>query len=83
MTEQPDGDACLADLIRPVGERGSGAARYAAAMYFYNEGTLSSGMLEVYRMCSKFDAEDPISVAVYEGISVPDFVLATMQDTSK
>jgi hypothetical protein len=57
-------------LLTDVGADGSGAVRYAAAMYFYNLEMISAGLLEIYRMCSKFDHEDPIGVAEFEGIAL-------------
>ena len=63
-------DAAQIALLRlPVGEPGSGNARYAAAMYFYKRGEISADLLEVYRKCCKFDAEDPQAVARYEGVT--------------
>ena len=47
----------------PLGEKRSGYERYAAAMYFYNKGLLSNDMLEIYRICCKFDNKDPIKLA--------------------
>ncbi|TWH33869.1 MULTISPECIES: hypothetical protein [unclassified Aminobacter] len=46
----------------PLGEPWSGRARYAAAMYFYRRGVLSAEALEVYRVCSRLDNEDPLPV---------------------
>ncbi len=40
----------------------SGRARYAAAMFFYQRGLLDAETLEVYRICSRLDAEDPAMV---------------------
>ncbi len=37
----------------------SGRVRYAAAMYFYQRGMISAECLEVYRICSRLDHEDP------------------------
>ena len=51
-----------------VGIPGSGVARYSAAMYFYKQGQISLEMLEIYRRCSKFDHDDPISLAKQEGV---------------
>ncbi len=68
----PEEDIQKVLLNTPVGQPGSGAARYGAAMYFYKREMLSARMLEVYRMCSKFDRDDPIKVAAYEGIEHPD-----------
>lgn len=46
-------------LDLPPGEPGSGRARYAAAMHFFQRGMLSRRALEVYRVCAKLDGEDP------------------------
>lgn len=46
----------------PLGETWSGRARYAAAMYFYRKGALSADALEVYRICSRLDHEDPLPI---------------------
>lgn len=49
-----------ARLIRtPLGEPGSGRVRYGAAMALYRAGALSEAALEVYRICSPLDHEDP------------------------
>ncbi len=61
-------------LATTVGTPSSGATRYAAAMYFFKNGKLSAEMLEIYRRCSKFDTEDPLDLARYEGVSIPEFV---------
>lgn len=55
-------------LGTPVGQPGSGYARYGAAMYFYGQGALSAELLEIYRRCCKFDAWDPQDLARFEGI---------------
>ena len=57
-----------AQLATPVGGAGSGARRYAAAMYFYTQGRLSAEVLEIYRRCCKDDAEDPRDLARFEGL---------------
>lgn len=50
-------------LVRtPLGEPWSGRARYAAAMYFHKRGDLSAEALEVYRVCSRLDAQDPLPI---------------------
>lgn len=46
----------------PLGEAWSGRARYAAAMYFHKRGDLTAEALEVYRLCSRLDSEDPLSI---------------------
>lgn len=50
-------------LVRtPTGIDWSGRTRYAAAMYFFQKGEMSAEVLEVYRICSRLDSEDPLSV---------------------
>ncbi|MBC7284407.1 hypothetical protein [Hoeflea sp.] len=52
------------ELLRlPLGELGSGLARYGAAMYFFKRGKLDADQLEAYRMCCNLDFEDPAAVA--------------------
>jgi hypothetical protein len=46
----------------PLGENWSGRARYAAAMFFYKRGDMSAETLEVYRICSRLDAENPLPI---------------------
>ena len=59
-------DADLAEnweLVRtPLGEPWSGRARYAAAMFFYKRGLMNAETLEVYRLCSRLDHQDPLSL---------------------
>ena len=62
-------DDYTALLRSELGAPGSGVARYAAAMHFYTQGLMSHQMLEIYRVCSKLDKEDPIKVALYEGVA--------------
>ena len=51
-------------LLRlPLGEPGSGLARYGAAMHFFKRGKLDADRLEAYRMCCNLDFEDPDAVA--------------------
>jgi len=49
----------LALLGTPLDEPMSGRTRYAAAMYFFQRGMISEECLEVYRICSRIDHEDP------------------------
>lgn len=65
----------MALLHEPVGANGSGAVRYAAAMYFYNQKSMPADMLEIYRACSKFDREDPIDMARHKGVDVPSVAI--------
>lgn len=46
----------------PPGVEWSGRTRYAAATFFYHRGEMSAEVLEVYRICSRIDAEDPLDV---------------------
>lgn len=52
----------------PLGENWSGRTRYAAAMYFYKRGEMSAEVLEVYRLCSRLDSEDPLPVIRDRGV---------------
>jgi len=66
---QSDEDARNWQLIRtPLGEEWSGRTRYAAAMYLYRKGEMSADVLEVYRTCSRLDAEDPLAIVRERGI---------------
>lgn len=49
-------------ITMPPSAEWSGRARYAAAMYFYQKGEMAADVLEVYRICSRLDTEDPVSV---------------------
>ena len=56
-------------LVRtPLGEPWSGRTRYAAAMYFHKRAELSDAALEVYRVCSRLDLEDPLSMIRERGV---------------
>jgi hypothetical protein len=55
-------------VTTPLGEEWSGRARYAAAMYFYKKGEMSAEALEVYRLCSRLDNEDPLPIIRQRGI---------------
>ena len=54
----------------PLGEHWSGRTRYAAAMYFYKRGEMSAEALEVYRLCSRQDSEDPLSIIRERGVGM-------------
>jgi hypothetical protein len=64
------------DIATPIGPKGSGRIRYAAAMGLFQAGKLSSAALEVYRTCSLLDAQDPtpILAAVNLRTNVPQMV---------
>jgi len=59
-----------ADLNAVIGQPGSGRLRYAAAMHFYRKGQLSPEALEVYRICSPKDGEDPAPILAARGMRV-------------
>ena len=46
----------------PLGEDWSGRTRYAAAMFFYKRGLMDAPTLAVYRICSRLDHQDPLSI---------------------
>ncbi|KMW60230.1 hypothetical protein AIOL_000383 [Candidatus Rhodobacter oscarellae] len=71
MTQAED-DWQKSELHAPIGLPGSGARRYAAAMYFNRQGRLSDALLEIYRRCYRLDDENPFDLALFEGIEVPD-----------
>ena len=52
----------------PLGESWSGRARYAAAMFFHKRGDMSAETLEVYRICSRLDAENPLPIIRDRGV---------------
>ncbi len=58
----------LARLCTPPGHPGSGRVRYAAAMYFNRAGQLSDAALEVYRIISPYDGEDPAGLLRSRGL---------------
>lgn len=45
----------------PLGEPGSGFARYAAAMSLYQSGLIRADTLEVFRICASEDGLDPLA----------------------
>lgn len=47
-------------ILTPAGLAWSGRARYAAAMYFHQRDRMSDEVLEIYRICSRLDDEDPL-----------------------
>lgn len=55
----------------PVGQPGSGRVRYGAAMALHARGQLSEAALEVYRICSPLDAQDPAPLLAERGLSLP------------
>ena len=70
MTERPDMEASenWALVNTPLGEPWSGRTRYAAAMFFYKRGEMNAETLEVYRICSRLDREDPLPIIRDRGV---------------
>jgi len=68
--EAPDREAALQwSLVNtPLGGKWSGRARYAAAMWFYQRGEMDAGTLEVYRICSRLDRQDPLPIIRDRGV---------------
>ena len=67
--KEKEEDVQLELLAEPVGTLNSGLTRYAAAMYFYQRGALHADALEVYRICSPFDDEDPLAALQRHGLA--------------
>jgi hypothetical protein len=61
---EPDKEAVeqWALVNTPLGEEWSGRTRYAAAMYFFKRGEMSTETLEVYRICACLDSQDPLVI---------------------
>lgn len=62
MPTLPEDREVLEALATPLGQAGSGRVRYAAAMHFNRLGRLSDAALEVYRICSVRDRDDPAAM---------------------
>ncbi len=61
----------LALIATPLGEPGSGRIRYGAAMDLFHAGRLPEGALEVYRICSPLDGQDPAPLLTERGHVAP------------
>ncbi|MDI7863148.1 hypothetical protein MRS76_14405 [Rhizobiaceae bacterium n13] len=59
---EPSLDEAWKAINTPTGIDWSGRTRYAAAMVFYQHGEISAEVLEVYRICSRLDNENPLDV---------------------
>ena len=57
-------------LFSPLGHDGSGLERFGAAMYMHKHAGLPLKLLEIYRICCKLDHEDPVDLAIFEGVDV-------------
>lgn len=58
-------------IATPVGLPGSGRVRYGAAMALHRAGLLSDAVLEVYRICSPLDCDDPAALLTARGLPLP------------
>lgn len=58
----------MSDLAQALGAKGSGRARYAAAMTLYRDGRISAQVLEVYRIASALDGQDPAELLAELGL---------------
>ncbi|MGB5871880.1 MAG: dimethylsulfonioproprionate lyase family protein [Albidovulum sp.] len=67
-TDTAGDDAALSQLLTPVGLPGSGRQRYAAAMHFNRKGQMSDAALEVFRILSPLDGEDPVGLLSSRGL---------------
>ena len=59
-------------LTFPSAAKGAGRVRYGAAMALYAEGKISADQLEVYRICSALDAQDPAAVFAERRVPMPN-----------
>lgn len=58
-------------LATPLGLPGSGRLRYGAAMDLWRQGRLSPEVLEVYRICSARDGDDPALLLAQRDLAAP------------
>lgn len=77
----PDRAALFAALATPPGLPGSGRQRYGAAMALNRAGAISDAVLEVYRICSPLDAEDPAGLLAARGLPMPAAPAPVAADT--
>lgn len=65
----------MSDALRlintPLGQKGSGRVRYGAAMALHARGEMSEAALEVYRICSPLDAQDPLPMLTERRLAPP------------
>ncbi len=58
----------MSNISLPLGAKGSGRARYAAAMDLYQSGKISPQVLEIYRIASALDGQDPEPMLAEPGL---------------
>ena len=71
MTDAAGLDLHRALLATPLGQPGSGRTRYGAAMALHGAGEIGDAALEVYRICSARDVQDPATALRDAGLVVP------------
>jgi hypothetical protein len=59
----------MSDLTLPLGAKGSGRARYAAAMALYQSGQIGPEALEIYRISSARDGQGPEALLEEAGLA--------------
>ncbi len=82
-----DLDLHRALIATPLGQAGSGRTRYGAAMALHAAGEISDAALEVYRICSVSDRQDPGLLLREDGLAVqqlsepsPEFAVGWLVD---
>ena len=60
-----------AELASAPGPKGSGRLRYGAAMALHQQGHLGDAVLEVYRICSLLDGQDPGVLLAEQHLAAP------------
>ncbi len=70
--------------MAPLGEPGSGYARYGAAMTLYELGQIGPDTLEVFRACAPDDSADPRAELIRLGITqdIPMLDTCTERETA-
>lgn len=66
-------------LRTPIGAPWSGRTRYAAAMFFHQRGDMSDEALEVFRVLSRLDSEDPARLLRASGVDMSSFELGLLR----
>lgn len=69
----------MAELATPLGEPGSGRQRYGAAMALHHAGRIPAEVLEVYRICSARDRDDPLALIRARGLPVPEAAIPSTE----
>ena len=73
----------LAALDVPPGVPGSGRQRYGAAMTLWREGLIPPEVLEVYRVASPLDGQDPVPMLAAAGLPRPGSEIAALVAASR